>query len=201
MVRCAASLAFALACARSIKAESATANKQLDLERSGIGHNPSDAAQRLDSKTGMLATLLFALNPLAERRTTGSRSQVRRKDLAKQSRIRSDDASMQMVDARDRIDEMVKKNNVFLFMKGTPTFPQCGFSRTAVELLSAVGVPFETFDVLSDESIREGVKKYSDWPTIPQCYIEGEFIGGTDIMIEMYQNGELQEMLERAAAS
>ena len=101
----------------------------------------------------------------------------------------------------DAIDTMVKENKVFLFMKGNPNFPQCGFSNTAVQILNAVGQPYESFDVLSDNAVREGVKAYSNWPTIPQLYVDGEFLGGCDIMIEMYQSGELQEEIERAAAS
>jgi monothiol glutaredoxin len=91
---------------------------------------------------------------------------------------------------------------VMLFMKGTKLFPQCGFSNTAVQILNAVtpNQAFETFDVLADNEIREGIKQYSNWPTIPQCYVDGEFIGGADLLIEMYQNGELQEMVEKAAA-
>ena len=88
-----------------------------------------------------------------------------------------------------------------LFMKGNKLFPQCGFSNTAVRILQSITEDFETFDVLADNDIREGIKQYSNWPTIPQCYIEGEFIGGCDLMIEMYQSGELQEMVEKAQAS
>ena len=90
---------------------------------------------------------------------------------------------------------------VMLFMKGNKLFPQCGFSNTAVQILNSITQDFETFDVLADNDIREGIKQYSNWPTIPQCYIEGEFIGGCDLMIEMYQSGELQEMVEKAQAS
>ena len=90
---------------------------------------------------------------------------------------------------------------VLLFMKGSKLFPQCGFSNTAVQILNAIDAPYETFDVLADFDVREGVKAYSNWPTIPQCYIDGEFIGGCDVMIEMYQSGELQEMVEKANAS
>jgi len=108
-----------------------------------------------------------------------------------------------MIDPRteEQIKELVDSNAIMLFMKGNKLFPQCGFSNTAVQILNSLNVPFETFDVLGDQSVREGIKEYSNWPTIPQCYIEGEFIGGCDIMIEMYQNGELAEMAEKAAAS
>ncbi|WP_416909100.1 MAG: Grx4 family monothiol glutaredoxin [Polymorphobacter sp.] len=102
--------------------------------------------------------------------------------------------------AHARIDEIVKSNKVVLFMKGTPIFPQCGFSSTAIAILERLGVAFESVDVLADMDIRQGVKSYSEWPTIPQLYIGGEFVGGSDIMIEMYQAGELAELLEKAGA-
>lgn len=101
---------------------------------------------------------------------------------------------------RERIQQLVDKNPVLLFMKGSKLFPQCGFSNTAVQILNAFGIPFETVDVLADENIRQGVKEFSQWPTIPQLYVAGEFIGGSDIMIEMYQSGELGEMIEKAKA-
>mmetsp|Transcript_14362 Transcript_14362/g.37287 ORF Transcript_14362/g.37287 Transcript_14362/m.37287 type:complete len:144 (+) Transcript_14362:40-471(+) len=105
----------------------------------------------------------------------------------------------------DRIEKMIADNKIMLFMKGNKLFPQCGFSNTAVMILKAVtesnGADFETFDVLSDQEVREGIKEYSNWPTIPQCYVDGEFIGGCDLLIEMYQNGELAEMVEKSAAS
>lgn len=107
--------------------------------------------------------------------------------------------------AKPRIEKMIADNKVMLFMKGNKMFPQCGFSNTAVMILKAVtssaGGDFETFDVLSDNDIREGIKEYSNWPTIPQCYVDGEFIGGCDLLIEMYENGELAEMIEKAVAS
>ena len=98
----------------------------------------------------------------------------------------------------DRIGTLVTTNDVVLFMKGTPMFPQCGFSSTAVSILERLGVQFEGVDVLADPEIRNGVKAYSDWPTVPQLYIKGEFVGGSDIMMEMYQDGELTELLEKA---
>ena len=100
-----------------------------------------------------------------------------------------------MSDANNRIGEIVKANEVVLFMKGTPLFPQCGFSSRAVTILEHLGVPFESVDVLQDQEIRAGIKEYSDWPTIPQLYVKGEFIGGADIVREMFQNGELQTLL------
>jgi len=100
-----------------------------------------------------------------------------------------------------RIDEMVKQNKIMVFMKGNKLMPQCGFSNNVVQILNVLGVPFETFDVLADPEIRDGVKQYSNWPTIPQVYINGEFVGGSDIMIELYQKGELQQMVEVALAS
>jgi monothiol glutaredoxin len=100
-----------------------------------------------------------------------------------------------MSDASTRIDEIVKSNQVVLFMKGTALFPQCGFSSRAVAILDHLGVAFETVDVLQDAEIRQGIKDYSDWPTIPQLYVKGEFVGGSDIMMEMFQAGELQELV------
>ena len=105
-----------------------------------------------------------------------------------------------MTEAKDRIEEIVKKNEVVLFMKGTPLFPQCGFSSRAVSILEHLGVPFETIDVLQDAEIRQGIKDYSDWPTIPQLYVKGEFVGGSDIMMEMFQSGELQQLVGEQAA-
>jgi monothiol glutaredoxin len=96
----------------------------------------------------------------------------------------------------ERIDELVKNNDVVLFMKGTPLFPQCGFSSKAVAILDHLGLAYESVDVLQDMEIRAGIKDYSDWPTIPQLYVKGEFLGGSDIMMEMYEAGELQEMVE-----
>ena len=95
-----------------------------------------------------------------------------------------------------RIDGLVKSNDVLLFMKGTPLFPQCGFSSRAVAILNHLGVAFESVDVLQDQGIRQGIKGYSDWPTIPQLYVKGEFVGGSDIMMEMYEAGELAQLLE-----
>ena len=101
-----------------------------------------------------------------------------------------------MSDVNDRIDEIVKKNDIVLFMKGTALFPQCGFSSRAVAILDHLEVPFETVDVLQEPEIRQGIKEYSDWPTVPQLYVKGEFVGGSDIMMEMFQAGELQTLLE-----
>jgi monothiol glutaredoxin len=101
-----------------------------------------------------------------------------------------------MTDTNARIGEIVNSNDVVLFMKGTALFPQCGFSSRAIAVLDHLGVGFETVDVLQDAEIRQGIKAYSDWPTIPQLYVKGEFIGGSDIMMEMYEAGELQQLLE-----
>lgn len=101
-----------------------------------------------------------------------------------------------MSQANDRITEMVKANDVTLFMKGTALFPQCGFSSRAIAILDHLGVAYETVDVLQDPEIRQGIKEYSDWPTIPQLYVKGEFVGGSDIMMEMFEAGELQQLLE-----
>jgi monothiol glutaredoxin len=103
-----------------------------------------------------------------------------------------------MSSVHDRIKTLVTQNDIVLFMKGTPYFPQCGFSSTAVTILERLNVPFEAVDVLADQDIRAGIKEYSDWPTIPQLYVKGEFVGGSDIMIEMYQAGELQTMVAEA---
>jgi monothiol glutaredoxin len=100
-----------------------------------------------------------------------------------------------MSDSKARIDDIVNGNDVVLFMKGTALFPQCGFSSRAVAILDHLGVPFETVDVLQDPEIRNGIKEYSDWPTIPQLYVKGEFVGGSDIMMEMFEAGELQALL------
>jgi monothiol glutaredoxin len=101
-----------------------------------------------------------------------------------------------MSDTNSRIDEIVNANDVVLFMKGTSLFPQCGFSSRAVAILDHLGVGFETVDVLQDPEIRNGIKAYSDWPTIPQLYVKGEFVGGSDIMMEMFEAGELKTLLD-----
>ncbi|HEX8384100.1 MAG TPA: Grx4 family monothiol glutaredoxin [Sphingomonas sp.] len=100
-------------------------------------------------------------------------------------------------EAQTRIDSLVKANPVVLFMKGTALFPQCGFSSRAVAILQHLNVDFETVDVLQDQGIRQGIKSYSDWPTIPQLYVGGEFVGGSDIMMEMYESGELKTLFEQ----
>ena len=103
-------------------------------------------------------------------------------------------------DTLARIDAVVKNNSVVLFMKGTPLFPQCGFSSRAIAILERLGAEFETVDVLQDQAIRQGIKGYSDWPTIPQLYVNGEFVGGSDIMMEMYESGELAELFQGVSA-
>ncbi|WP_300975394.1 Grx4 family monothiol glutaredoxin [Sphingomonas sp. LHG3406-1] len=104
-----------------------------------------------------------------------------------------------MSDANARIDELVKNNEVVLFMKGTALFPQCGFSSRAIAILDHLGAQYETVDVLQDPEIRQGIKEYSDWPTIPQLYVKGEFVGGSDIMMEMFESGELKALVEANA--
>ncbi|MFZ9851082.1 MAG: Grx4 family monothiol glutaredoxin [Vulcanococcus sp.] len=99
-----------------------------------------------------------------------------------------------------RIEALVASSPIVVFMKGSKLMPQCGFSNNVVQILNALAVPFETFDVLSDMEIRQGIKEFSDWPTIPQVYVNGEFIGGSDILIEMYNSGELREKLAVALA-
>ena len=101
-----------------------------------------------------------------------------------------------MSDTNQRIADIVGANDVTLFMKGTPLFPQCGFSSHAVAILDHCGVAYDSVDVLQDMEIRQGIKAYSDWPTIPQLYVKGEFVGGSDIMMEMFEAGELQQMLD-----
>ena len=100
-----------------------------------------------------------------------------------------------MTDAQSRIGDIVKSNDIVLFMKGTALFPQCGFSSRAVAILDRLGATYETVDVLQDPEIRQGIKAYSEWPPIPQLYVKGEFVGGSDIMMEMFESGELQQML------
>ncbi len=106
-----------------------------------------------------------------------------------------------MSDVNSRISEIVNAHDVVLFMKGTPLFPQCGFSSRAIAILDDLGVAYDSVDVLQDMEIRQGIKDYSDWPTIPQLYVKGEFVGGSDIMMEMYEAGELGQMMaDRAVA-
>ena len=101
-----------------------------------------------------------------------------------------------MSDAQSRISEIVTGNDVVLFMKGTPLFPQCGFSSKAIAILEHLNVGFESVDVLQDMEIRSGIKQFSDWPTIPQLYVKGEFVGGSDIMMEMFEAGELHQLMQ-----
>lgn len=102
---------------------------------------------------------------------------------------------------KERIDNLVKENKILVFMKGNKLMPQCGFSNNVVQILNTLGVPYQTIDILEDYEIRQGIKEYSNWPTIPQVYIDGQFLGGSDVMIELYQKGELQQMVEVALAS
>jgi len=105
-----------------------------------------------------------------------------------------------MSDAIERIQSAVSGNKICVFMKGTPNFPQCGFSAATIQMLEQIGVPYGTVDVLSDPELREQIKVYSNWPTIPQVYINGKFIGGCDIVRELYESGELQTMVKAAGA-
>jgi monothiol glutaredoxin len=98
-------------------------------------------------------------------------------------------------DAQSRIADIVNSNDIVLFMKGTALFPQCGFSSRSIAILDRLGAKYETVDVLQDPEIRQGIKAYSDWPTVPQLYVKGEFIGGSDIMMEMFESGELQQLV------
>ena len=99
----------------------------------------------------------------------------------------------------DFIENEVKTNDVVLFMKGTPDFPQCGFSGQVVQILDYVGVEYKGINVLASDELRQGIKEYSDWPTIPQLYVKGEFVGGSDIMMEMFESGELQQLVNAPA--
>lgn len=102
-----------------------------------------------------------------------------------------------MTDATQaRIADIVKSNDVLLFMKGTPLFPQCGFSSRAIAILEHLGVEYDSVDVLQDQEVRQGIKEFSDWPTIPQLYVKGEFVGGSDIMMEMFEAGELAQLMD-----
>ncbi|AUW59487.1 monothiol glutaredoxin, Grx4 family [Sphingobium sp. SCG-1] len=97
---------------------------------------------------------------------------------------------------QERLAGIVKSNDVVLFMKGTPLFPQCGFSSRAIAILEHLGVDYDSVDVLQDQEVRQGIKEFSDWPTIPQLYVKGEFVGGSDIMMEMFEAGELQQLMD-----
>ena len=102
---------------------------------------------------------------------------------------------------KSRIEDLINSSPIMVFMKGNKLMPQCGFSNNVVQILNSLGMSFETFDVLSDLEIREGIKDFSNWPTIPQVYVKGEFIGGSDILIQLYNSGELREKIEIALAS
>jgi monothiol glutaredoxin len=104
------------------------------------------------------------------------------------------------MNVQDRITQQIADNAIVLYMKGTPQFPQCGFSGRAAQLLAACGAKYASVNVLADAEIRDGIKQFSNWPTVPQLYIKGQFIGGSDIMTELYQNGELQKLVAAAQA-
>ncbi len=104
-----------------------------------------------------------------------------------------------MSDIQQKIGNLVGQNDIVLFMKGSPLFPQCGFSSRAIAILDHLDVKYETVDVLADQEIRQGIKDYSDWPTVPQLYVKGEFVGGSDIMMEMFESGELKQLVDAAA--
>ena len=156
------------------------------------------AALRMDATSDRIEQMI-ADNKCARARETRARSRV-----AVLARVRclSRGAPLSGAPRLPRARKLLRRR-IMLFMKGNKMFPQCGFSNTAVMILKSIpaAADFETFDVLSDNEVREGIKAYSNWPTIPQCYIDGEFIGGCDLLIEMYQNGELQEMVEKSVAS
>ena len=104
-----------------------------------------------------------------------------------------------MSEVQQQISDMVGQNDVLLFMKGTALFPQCGFSSRAIAILDHLGVKYQTVDVLQDPEVRGGIKEFSDWPTVPQLYVKGEFVGGSDIMMEMFESGELKQLVEGIA--
>ena len=104
-----------------------------------------------------------------------------------------------MTDAKTQIQDLISQNRVMLFMKGNKAFPSCGFSARVVQILKAHGATFETFNVLADPAVRQGIKEFSDWPTIPQLYVDGEFVGGCDIVTEMHEHGELRKLLQQAS--
>ena len=106
-----------------------------------------------------------------------------------------------MTDVNERLQSLVDSNEVVLFMKGSPLFPQCGFSSRAIAILNHLNVAFESVDVLQDQEVRQGIKAFSDWPTIPQLYVKGEFVGGSDIMMEMYESGELADLVADVKAA
>jgi monothiol glutaredoxin len=154
----------------------------------------------------LVATVGFALlacecaNAFANVNVAINRAATTRIISSSRSLRMSDSISAGSSSPQERIQALVNDYPVLLFMKGSRLFPQCGFSNTAVQILESFGIDFHTVDVLSDEAIRSGVKEFSQWPTIPQLYVTGEFIGGSDIMIELYQSGELGEMIEKAKA-
>jgi monothiol glutaredoxin len=102
-------------------------------------------------------------------------------------------------DIFERIKQQVEKDRIVLYMKGTPALPQCGFSQVTAEILRRLGVKFQAYDVLQDSALREGIKQYANWPTIPQLYVDGEFVGGCDIVRSMYESGELEKLVSKAA--
>jgi monothiol glutaredoxin len=108
---------------------------------------------------------------------------------------------MTMTTTHDQIDKEVKGNDIVLFMKGTADMPMCGFSGRTVQILQHLGVPFKDVNVLADEALRNGIKEYTNWPTIPQLYVKGEFVGGSDIVMEMYQSGELKKLMDEKGIS
>ena len=153
---------------------------------------------------GKLATLFVLLSSLSGAAAFGVQRphrhpQVGARRAAQRDRVAMDVESGTGAAGKARIKSLVEANDVVLFMKGNKMFPQCGFSNTAVQILGALSAEYESVDVLGDEEVRQAVKEYSEWPTIPQLYIKGEFQGGCDIMIELYQSGELQTLLGKEA--
>ncbi|KAL2634259.1 hypothetical protein R1flu_005738 [Riccia fluitans] len=168
---------------------------------------PSSVESRKSSPCAAFFPRLSSLSNLSQsvsalgtrrlsRRRTGSRAQSGAGIL--QCRAQNGALTPEMKEA---LDAFIAANKVVLFMKGNRNFPQCGFSNTCVQILNKFNVPYETVNILEDESLRQGVKEYSNWPTFPQLYIDGEFFGGCDITMEAYQSGELKETLDKAMLS
>ncbi|KAG8462158.1 hypothetical protein KFE25_011608 [Diacronema lutheri] len=147
-----------------------------------------------------LALALLGVAGCAALHPTGASRLVASRAVPRASRARMELAQAGAGDANERIGEMIGSNKIMVFMKGSKLMPQCGFSNAVVQVFNSLKVPYATFDVLSDPDIRQGIKEYSSWPTIPQVYVDGEFIGGCDIVVEMYQKGELQELAARVSA-
>ncbi|PIA40721.1 hypothetical protein AQUCO_02400054v1 [Aquilegia coerulea] len=168
-----------------------TANKSLVFFSSSSSYFPSQRSRIIPSLT--LTTKLFSLLHLPKRRNNNNNNNNTAFSFRCFSALNPA--------LKSTLDKVVTSNKVVLFMKGNKDFPQCGFSNTVVQILKSLDVPFETLDILENELLRQALKEYSNWPTFPQLYIDGQFFGGCDITVEAYKSGELQESLERAMCS